>query len=115
MHVSDLVDAYDLIARSSDLSGVTLNVGTGETPSIREIAEFVVDKTGASIVYEQPRPGEVLGFCLDTSRVLNLGFSPKICFWEGVVKRKPNGTVAFFMSDGRTRLRSFIKKSQKNP
>jgi dTDP-glucose 4,6-dehydratase len=85
MHVSDLVDAYDLVARSSNLSGVTLNVGTGETPSIREIAEFVVDKMSATIVYEQPRPGEVLGFCLDASRVLSLGFSPKIDFWEGLL------------------------------
>lgn len=86
MHVDDLVSAYDMIARRRDLAGVTLNVGTRETPSIREIAEFIGDKTGASIVYEPPRPGEVRGFSLDSSRLSSLGFSPEIGFWDGLAR-----------------------------
>jgi len=84
MHVSDLVDAYELILRRSDLSGITLNAGTGETPSIREIAEFISRRLGVSIVNDPPRPGEVQGFALDSSRIKGLGFTPRVKFWDGL-------------------------------
>ena len=84
MHVKDLVEAYDLVLQRSDLSGAALNVGTGETPSIKEIAQFISDRTGVSTVHDPPRPGEVKGFRLDSRLIRSLGFSPRIKFWDGL-------------------------------
>ena len=84
MHVKDLVSAYDLVLQRDDLSRSLLNVGTGETPSIIEIARFICDRTGASMIHEPARPGEVRRFALDSSRMRSLGFSPEIKFWDGI-------------------------------
>ena len=84
MHVSDLVDVYELVLGRSGLSGVTLNAGTGETPSIREIADFISRRMGVSVVNDPPRPGEVQGFALDSSRIRGMGFAPRIKFWDGL-------------------------------
>lgn len=84
IHVSDIANAYDLVLNRSDLSGVTLNVGTGDTPSIKEIAKYIGDKTGVSIVNQPPRPGEVSGFSLDSSAIRKLGFSPQVNLWDGL-------------------------------
>ena len=84
IHVKDLVGAYDLALRRRDLKGEALNVGTGEAPSIQEIADFIADKMEVSIVNEPPRPGEVRGFALDSSKIRDLGFAPQIKFWDGL-------------------------------
>ena len=84
IHVSDLVTAYDLTLNRSDLAGATVNVGSGETPSIKEIAEFIAERSGVSIVNEPPRPGEVPGFSLDSSFVTGLGYRPAVGFWDGL-------------------------------
>ena len=84
IHVTDLVEAYDLIAQRKDLAGVAVNVGTGETPAIKEIAGFIADKTGVSVVNEPARPGEVAGFSLNSARIEGLGFAPKVEFWDGL-------------------------------
>lgn len=84
MHVKDLVEAYDLVLNRPDLSGETLNVGTGETPSVMEIAEFIAGRSGVSISHEPGRPGEVPRFALDGSRIRELGFSPRTRFWDGL-------------------------------
>ena len=86
LHVSDLTQAYDLVLNRDDLSGATLNVGTGETPSVIEIAEFIASKFGSSIEHVAPRPGEVAGFRLDCSRIRGLGFRPQVTFWEGLAR-----------------------------
>ena len=84
MHVEDLVDAYDLVIRSTDLSGSTLNVGTGETPAVKEVADFISNKMDVPVIHQRPRPGEVSGFSLDSSRIRKKGFAPKIRFWDGL-------------------------------
>ena len=84
MHVEDLVAAYDQVLQRSDLPGVTLNVGTGETPSVMEIAQYISDRSGVPVVNEPPRPGEVAGFSLDSGRIRELGFAPRLKFWDGL-------------------------------
>jgi dTDP-glucose 4,6-dehydratase len=84
MHVSDLASAYDLLLGSTGLSGEVFNVGSGETISIRHIAEIVADQLGAQIEYHDSRPGEVQGFGLESSKAKKLGFSPKVRFEEGL-------------------------------
>ena len=91
LHVRDLTEAYDLVLRRQDLSGSSLNVGTGETPSVTEIAQFIARKAGVSIVNEPARAGEVAGFSLDSSRIRTLGFAPKVRFWDGLSDYLDNG------------------------
>ena len=84
MNVDDLVSAYDLVLNRSDLAGWTLNAGTGETISVKEIAEFIAEKMGAKIEYGPSRPGEIETFLLDSSKIGNLGFQPNVKFWDGI-------------------------------
>ena len=84
MHVDDLVSAYDLALRRTDLAGETLNCGTGETVSVREIAEHVAFRLGVPIEYGPPRAGEIDTFLLDSSKIKSLGFNPVVKFYEGL-------------------------------
>lgn len=84
MHVEDLIQAYDLALKNQDISGESFNVGTGETPSINEIAAFISKQTGAPITHEPARPGEVPSFKLDSSKIKELGFTPNIQFENGL-------------------------------
>ncbi len=84
MHVDDLVSAYDKILNTTDLQGEAVNFGTGETPSIKEVAHFIASKLGTSVQYGPGRAGEVEGFVLDCSKARQLGFTPAVRFWEGL-------------------------------
>ena len=84
MHVSDMVAAYELILGRDDLQGEVVNVGGGETVSIKEIAEFISAKTGVDVQYRPARPGEVPGFELVSSLARRLGFAPTVKFWDGL-------------------------------
>ena len=66
------------------MDGVTANIGSGETPSIIEIARFISERMGVPIVHEKPRPGEVPGFFLDSTYARSLGYEPKVRFWDGL-------------------------------
>ena len=84
IHVTDLVNAYDLVLKRDDLSGATINVGSGETPSIGEIASFISEKMGVPIHRDSPRPGEVPGFALDCSFIRSLGYKTNVRFQDGL-------------------------------
>ena len=86
LNVEDVVAAYDLVLRHSDLAGETINFGSGEVISIKEIAEFIASNVDGTIVYAPGRPGEVHGFRLDSDKARGLGFAPKVTFWEGLTK-----------------------------
>ena len=86
MHVSDVVAAYELVLERDDLKGKVVNVGTGETAPVKEIAEFISAKTGVGVQYQPARPGEVPGFELDSSLARRLGFAPEVKFWDGLAR-----------------------------
>ena len=86
MNVDDLVAAYDLVLSQPELSGETVNFGSGETISIKEIAEHIASEMGVDIEHLPARPGEVAGFDLDSSRARALGFFPKVKFWDGLTR-----------------------------
>jgi dTDP-glucose 4,6-dehydratase len=84
LHVTDLVEAYKLVINSQDLDGNAINIGSQETSSVKEIAEFINSRTGAPIEYLPARPGEVPGFQLDSTFARSIGFTPRIKFWDGL-------------------------------
>jgi len=83
MHVSDLVTAYELIL-NGESAGEVLNVGSGEMPSVNQIAEFIANRVGSTVNNGPARAGEVEGFKLDSSKIKAMGFSPSVPFWEGL-------------------------------
>lgn len=74
MYISDAIKGYEI---AQNYTGV-LNVGTGKTISINQLAEKVrlyTDST-SDIVHVDPRPGEVDRLCADISKAESLGFKP---------------------------------------
>ena len=84
MHVDDLVAAYQLVLDSTDLRGEEINVGTGETFSINEIAGFIAAELSGSVEHGPGRLGEVAELTIDTTKAKKLGFSPQVSFWDGL-------------------------------
>lgn len=86
VHVSDVVRA-NLYAARTDETGVAFNVGTGESTSIRELAETVVrtSDSDSDIVYDDPRPGDIERSRADTTRArARLGFESQVSLDRGV-------------------------------
>jgi dTDP-glucose 4,6-dehydratase len=101
MYVDDLVAAYKLVLDRTDLQGEVINVASGESPSIREIAEYIGERLNAPLEYGPSRPGEVMAFELDSGKAVRLGFSPKVSFWKGLRKYMRWAEAALVSSPGR--------------
>lgn len=86
VYVSDVVDA-NLAAARTDEVGTAVNVGTGESVTIRELAETVreVSDADADIVHTDPRPGDLRRSRADVSRAREvLDFEPSTSLREGL-------------------------------
>jgi UDP-glucose 4-epimerase len=86
VHVSDVV-AANLAAATTDDVGTAVNVGTGESITVRELAETVRDVCDADvdIVHTDPRQGDVRRSRADVSRARDvLGFTPATTLREGL-------------------------------
>ena len=86
VHVDDVVRA-NLAAATTDEVGRAYNVGTGESVSIRELAELVQDVTDSTrdIVHTESRPGDIQRSRADISRArAELGFEPRIPLRNGL-------------------------------
>ncbi|MFC7114625.1 NAD-dependent epimerase/dehydratase family protein [Natronoarchaeum sp. GCM10025703] len=68
VYVDDIVQA-NLRAATTDVVGEAYNVGTGDSVTIRELAEHVqaVTDTDSEIVYTDPRPGDIQHSSADIS------------------------------------------------
>jgi dTDP-glucose 4,6-dehydratase len=84
LHVSDLVRAYDMVLAHPELSGKAINFASGVNTSVKDIAEYIAKKLGATIEYGPARPGEVKRFPADISFAQSLGFKPQVSIWEGI-------------------------------
>ncbi|WP_135825960.1 GDP-mannose 4,6-dehydratase [Halorussus ruber] len=86
VHVSDVVQA-NLLAATTDHVGEPFNVGTGETVTIRELAETVVEVTDSDseITHVDPRPGDIRHSEPDISKAREkLGYEPTVSLEEGL-------------------------------
>lgn len=84
LHVSDIVQGYNLVLDNNNLKGKAINFASGQNNRIRDIAEYIAKKFGVKVVYGQPRSGEVSRFPADISFAKSLGFTPKVGIWEGI-------------------------------
>ena len=90
MYISDAVDAYDRVFKSSDNPGkYGINFGTGTENSVNEIAELVIKYSGneknLNMIHVDARPTEVQRLFADISKAKSsLNFAPKIEFEQGI-------------------------------
>ena len=86
VHVDDVVRA-NLLAAETDHVGEAFNVGTGESVTIRELAETVRRATDSDsdVVHTDPRPGDIDHSLADVSKARErLGFEPTVSLEDGL-------------------------------
>lgn len=88
IYIDDVVRAYEHIPTVESLVGTPVNVGTGKTVSINEIAQWTIDafKKKVKPIHILPRPGEVRKLQADIKLLKSTGYSPKVGFKEGLEK-----------------------------
>ena len=89
-HVTDTARGILLAGFSDDAVGRTLNLGSGQEVSINDLAREVASVAGrpaAEVVHDEPRPGDVLRLCADTTKARQLlGFQPSVSLREGLAR-----------------------------
>lgn len=78
MPVSEAIRGYEFCIEKG-LYGRAVNIGTGATVKIKELAERIKEITGSKseIIYVEPRAGEVQRLCADMSFAKSKGFEIK--------------------------------------
>jgi GDP-L-fucose synthase len=85
LHVDDLADACVYLMKHYDESEL-VNIGWGRDISIRELAELVADVVGydGDLQWDATRPDGTPRKLLDTSRLTELGWVPRIQLEDGI-------------------------------
>jgi len=86
LHVDDLAQAVLISLERYDDDRI-LNVGTGVDVTIKELAAIIGSVTGfqGEIVWDSSKPDGTPRKVLDVSRILKLGWSPKISLRDGII------------------------------
>ncbi len=98
LHVDDMAEACiyvmnNVSAKSVYEQGIShLNIGSGKDITIKELAEKIAQKTGfmGQIVWDTSKPNGTPRKLMDSSRLNNLGWTPKISLDEGLDKTIEN-------------------------
>jgi len=102
MHADDLADACAFLMQLENPPDL-VNVGFGSDVTIRELVELVAGAVGYNgrIVWDKSKPDGTPRKLLDTTRLNNLGWTPRISLNEGLTQ-----TYQAFLEESRTnRLR----------
>ncbi|KAJ6435581.1 hypothetical protein OIU84_000726 [Salix udensis] len=86
LHVDDLADA--VVFLMDKYSGLEhLNVGSGKEVAIKELAELVKEVVGfeGELVWDTSKPDGTPRKLMDSSKLLGLGWTPKISLKDGLV------------------------------
>lgn len=100
VHVADTCEALDRLAHCDleRVAGEVLNVGTGRSTSIGDLARMVVHAMGKSeelITYISDRPAQVIRHTADASKARRLlGWTPRITLEEGL-----RDTIAWYANN----------------
>lgn len=84
MYIDDALQGYMMSLNGS--LDVPTNFGTGQTVTVNEIAQDILDITGSKsrIVHTLPRPGEVQRLCADITLAKSKGFKPTTDFKQNL-------------------------------
>lgn len=85
LHSDDLAEAIEFLLEHYD-SPEIINVGCGQDVTIRELAELVCDVVGFSgtLKFDKTKPDGTPRKLLDLTRLMKLGWQPKISLREGI-------------------------------
>jgi len=86
-YVEDIARANLLAATTDKLDGLTVNVGSGEATTIREIARLIADALNIHIeprAQGEFRPGEMRHLISDTTRIRAAGYAPQVSLATGI-------------------------------
>ena len=90
IHIDDVVKAFSKAVNYRNKEYNIFNLGTGESYSVKELVEMVVELTGQKILVEytgQKRPNEVLDTIANISKVREkLGWTPEVNLEAGIRK-----------------------------
>lgn len=87
MHVDDAAEAVHFMMESYDDSPF-INIGWGKDISIRDLSALIAKKTGyvGKINWDMSKPDGMPRKCMDVSKMMSLGFDPKITLEQGITK-----------------------------
>jgi len=85
LHADDLADALHFLLENYD-SPEIINVGSSEDVTIRELAEIILEvvEYDAKLVFDMTKPDGAPRKLLDTTRLHELGWEPKILLRDGI-------------------------------
>lgn len=85
LHADDLADALHFLLENYD-SPEIVNVGSSEDVTIRELAEIILEvvEYDAKLVFDMTKPDGAPRKLLDTTRLHELGWKPKILLRDGI-------------------------------
>jgi GDP-L-fucose synthase len=87
LHVDDLCDACYFLLNNYNEKGL-VNIGFGKDLKIKELAEIIVEIVGytGTLIFDETKPDGTPRKLLDSSKINNLGWYPKIKLEEGIRK-----------------------------
>lgn len=93
MYVSDMADACVFLMNNYSESEI-INIGTGVDYTIKELVEMIVEIVGykGNILWDTAKPDGTPKRLLDSSKLFNLGWKPKVGIREGLTK-----TIEWYM------------------
>jgi len=102
IYVDDVVDAYLALASTQGIEGDTMDVGSGELTSVRQVVEQLVDIVEPDV---QPRFGDVEDRPLERVRIADTGYAMELTGW------KP----AMTLTEGLKKTVDWYQANTKNP
>lgn len=85
--VEDIAYANLLVATTSKLDGLPVNVGSGRATSVRDLAKIIADKLEidlSPLARGEFRPGEIRSLISDISRIRTIGYEPSVTIEQGI-------------------------------
>ena len=119
--VEDIARANILAATDDRANGQIMNVGTGNSVAIGDLAALLAERLGKAIQPHIPgefRPGEMRALISDISRISELGFTPRVTLEAGIDRYigwiAEQGDVGEYFSaaERRLRQRQIVRKAR---
>ncbi|NPE27585.1 NAD-dependent epimerase/dehydratase family protein [Methanococcoides sp. SA1] len=86
IYVQDIVDLVELMISKKTAIGESFNAATGNSTTINELSEIIIDIFGKDVKAEHKEPvaGDIKHSVADISKAEKLGFSPKVDLRKGL-------------------------------
>ncbi len=89
IYVEDIADFYIQTIREKNIKNEIFNMGTGRLTTVKEVVELIAKVVGKEpkIVYKPKKPGEIMNFSADTTKLKKFfGRVPETTLEEGLKK-----------------------------